>query len=114
MAENWTSDSSKLTNSMTEPETLSSLDIDIPEAPQRIPGFVSSQAGYSETINAINDYLIADGRPPLKVGEDDLDLDLTTYYLHWGAMFGIPMARTVTVYNRVAQKKIDKTFRMRR
>lgn len=98
-------------NSTNEPETLSSLDIEIPERPQRIPGFISSMVGYAETIQAIDDHLQGEGRAPLKMGDM---LDLETYYLSFGKLFGIPKARTVSVYNRLTQEKLPKTFRMRR
>lgn len=110
MAENSTNDSEKLTNLTTE-QTESYLDIEIPERPQRIPGFISQMIGYGETIQAIDEYLVSEELPPLKQGDD---LDLLTYYLVFGTMGGIPQSRPVTVYHRLEQKKIDKTFRMRR
>lgn len=67
--------------------------------------------GYPETIQAIDEHLQAEGRAPLKQGDD---LDLTTYYLTFGLLVGIPKGRTVTVYNRLTQEKIEPTFRMRR
>lgn len=111
MAENLTNDSTKLTPTTPEPETLSSLDIEIPERPQRIPGFISSMVGYRETLATIDDHLRDEGQPPLL--QDD-DPDLITYYLVFGNLTGIPKTRPVEVYNRLAQTKIDRTFRMRR
>ena len=96
---------------MNEQATSSLLDVDIPEIPQKIPGYISSLRGWEDTLEAIQDYLIGNSHPPLKTPEG---LDLETYYLRFGPVGGIPVSRTIWVYNRVAQTKIERPFRCRR
>lgn len=96
---------------MNEQATSSLLDTDIPEIPQKIPGYISSLRGWEDTLEAIQDYLIGNSQPPLKTPNG---LDLETYYLRFGSMGGIPFSRTIWVYNRVEQAKIEQPFRCRR
>lgn len=94
-----------------EPTASSSLDIDLPEVPQKVPGYISSLRGWDDTLEAMQDYLLGNSLSPIKTPDG---LDLETYYLRWGPVGGIPVSRTIWVYNRVTQTKIEKAFRCRR
>lgn len=97
---------------MTNEQAASSLlDIDIPAIPQKIPGYISTLRGWNDTLEAIQDYLVGNGLPPIKTSEG---LDLETYYLRFGAVGGIPVSRTIWVYSRLSQTKIERPFRCRR